>query len=130
MFFTFTKKTLRQSKNNISFNTISPSVSELALHKTISQQSRQSRNSCEQTLKRRLSATQLNRKPSFLKGRTQLRLSDFRVGPCKGSGRFGKVFVAFHRKTGWMVALKQVEKEAVRPIMDQFVREVKLQCYL
>jgi hypothetical protein len=121
---------MRQSKNNISFNHISPSVSELALHKTISYQSRQSRNSCEQTLKRKLSATQLNRKPSFLKGRAQLRLSDFMVGPCKGSGRFGKVFVAFHRKTGWMVALKQVEKEAVRPIMGQFVREVKLQCHL
>lgn len=59
-----------------------------------------------------------------------MRLSDFMVGPCKGSGRFGKVFLAFHRKSGWMVALKRVEKEEVRPILEQFTREVKLQSYL
>lgn len=40
-----------------------------------------------------------------------LRIEDFQIGACKGEGRFGKVYAAKHRKTGWLVAIKQIKKE-------------------
>jgi len=40
-----------------------------------------------------------------------IKIEDFHLGPCKGEGRFGKVFPAIHKKTGWMVAIKQIKKE-------------------
>jgi hypothetical protein len=40
-----------------------------------------------------------------------IKIEDFQLGPCKGEGRFGKVFPAIHKKTGWMVAVKQIKKE-------------------
>jgi len=40
-----------------------------------------------------------------------LRIEDFQLGPCKGEGRFGKVYPAIHKKTGWLLAIKQIKKE-------------------
>ena len=49
-------------------------------------------------------------------------LADFQLGECKGEGRFGKVYLAIHKKTGFLCAIKQIKKESVRLMMDQFIR--------
>jgi len=33
-------------------------------------------------------------------------LSEFIIGPCKGKGRYGKVYLAIERQTGFIYALK------------------------
>jgi hypothetical protein len=60
----------------------------------------------------------------------ELRLTDFWVGECKGEGRFGKVHMAIHKKTGFLCALKKVKKEAVRSMVEQFIQEMKIQLFL
>lgn len=52
----------------------------------------------------------------------QPELDDFIIGQCKGEGRFGKVYMAIHKKTGFLCALKKVKKESVRFMMDQFIQ--------
>lgn len=52
----------------------------------------------------------------------ELRIEDFQLGACKGEGRFGKVFPAIHKKTGFLLAIKKVAKEAVKNMLDQFVQ--------
>lgn len=37
-------------------------------------------------------------------------LNDFIIGECKGEGRFGKVYMAVHKKTGFLCALKKIKK--------------------
>lgn len=32
-----------------------------------------------------------------------------------------------HKKTGWMLALKKIKKETIKPIIPQFINELKLQ---
>lgn len=49
------------------------------------------------------------------------RLCDFEIGPCKGEGRFGKVYPALHKRTGFLVAIKKIRKDAVRGILNQFI---------
>jgi hypothetical protein len=61
----------------------------------------------------------LLRRPS--KPTPKLKLTDFQVGVCKGSGRFGKVFQAIHLQTGLLVAIKQISKALLRPILPQFI---------
>jgi serine/threonine protein kinase len=39
-----------------------------------------------------------------------LRIDDFTLGACKGEGRFGKVYPAVHKKTGFLLAIKKVAK--------------------
>lgn len=79
----------------------------LALQKASSDQKKKSNHECTQMMKRTLSATNITSRPSFLKNRQKrMKLSDFLIGSVKGKGRFGKVYQAIHRKTGWMVALK------------------------
>lgn len=57
-------------------------------------------------------------------------LDDFHVGDCKGEGRFGKVHLAVHKKTGFVCALKKIKKELVKHMMDQFIQELKIQLFL
>lgn len=38
------------------------------------------------------------------------KLDDFVLGQCKGQGRFGKVYLAVHKKTGMIFALKKIRK--------------------
>ena len=58
------------------------------------------------------------------------KLSDFHIGSCKGEGRFGKVYMAVHKKTGFLCALKKIKKESVRYMIDQFIQEIKIQMFL
>jgi serine/threonine protein kinase len=53
--------------------------------------------------------------------RHKLSLSDFEVGKCKGEGAFGQVFLAIHRATRMLVALKKVPKEKVKYMLEQFI---------
>lgn len=55
-----------------------------------------------------------------------LHLNDFEIGPCKGEGRFGKVYPAWHKRTGFLVAVKKIKKEAVRGMLKQFIGELKI----
>lgn len=48
-------------------------------------------------------------------------LSDFEIGPCKGEGRFGKVYPALHKRTGFLLAMKKIKKELVRGMLKQFI---------
>ena len=57
-------------------------------------------------------------------------MSDFHIGSCKGEGRFGKVYMAVHKKTGFLCALKKIKKESVKYMMDQFIQEIKIQMFL
>jgi aurora kinase len=50
------------------------------------------------------------------------RLADFTIGECKGEGRFGKVYMAVHKQTGFLCALKKVKKDSVRYMVDQFIQ--------
>lgn len=53
---------------------------------------------------------------------SELKIEDFQLGSCKGEGRFGKVFPALHKKSGFLVAIKQIKKEDVRLMLDQFIQ--------
>ena len=59
-----------------------------------------------------------------------LSINDFEIGKCKGQGAFGQVFLAVHKKTKMLVALKKVPKEKVKYMLDQFINEIKIQLYL
>lgn len=60
----------------------------------------------------------------------ELRIEDFQLGACKGEGRFGKVFPAIHKKSGFLLAIKKVAKESIRLMIEQFVQEVKISLFL
>jgi hypothetical protein len=50
---------------------------------------------------------------STLSPKSQFRtphLADFDIGPCKGEGRFGKVYPALHKRTGFLLAIKKIKK--------------------
>lgn len=52
------------------------------------------------------------------------------IGEIKGEGRFGKVYVAIHKKTGFLCGLKKIKKDSVRVMLDQFIQELKIQLFL
>jgi aurora kinase len=52
----------------------------------------------------------LEKTRSWLETPREPRLDDFTIGQCKGEGRFGKVYMATHKKTGFLCALKKVKK--------------------
>jgi aurora kinase len=61
----------------------------------------------------------------------QLSIADFAVGQLLGSGKFGEVFVAQHRRTGFLCALKVVSRKLIdAKYLPQLVREVKIQSFL
>jgi hypothetical protein len=37
-------------------------------------------------------------------------LNDFQLGSMKGEGRFGKFYPAVHKKTGFLVGIKEIKK--------------------
>ena len=53
------------------------------------------------------------------------------LGVLLGRGKFGSVFVARHRKTGFICALKVINKAKIlkENIMHQLIREIKIQSY-
>lgn len=59
-------------------------------------------------------------------------MKDFEIGKSKGEGKFGQVFVARHKLTASLYALKKIPKDTIKQHMmeDQLVLEIKLQAYL
>ena len=41
-------------------------------------------------------------------------MEDFVVGKSLGEGKFGNVFQAVHRATGWLFALKKIPKKMIK----------------
>jgi aurora kinase len=52
-----------------------------------------------------------------------LMISDFVLGKKLGSGKFGEVFVARHKKSGFICALKKISKNNMDPkLVIQLIR--------
>lgn len=74
-------------------------------------------------------AAQENKKlPKF----KSLSLDDFELGKKLGKGKFGKVYCVRHKSTGYICALKVMEKEEIirYNLQRQFRREVEIQMSL
>lgn len=62
---------------------------------------------------------------------TSVEISDFLLGKKLGEGKFGEVFVARHRKTGFLCALKRINRSNLdERMMTQLCREIKIQAFL
>lgn len=57
-------------------------------------------------------------------------LNDFHLGSVKGEGRFGKFYPAVHKKTGFLVGIKEIKKESLKNMLDQFIQELKIQTFI
>ena len=55
-------------------------------------------------------------------------LNDFKLGKTLGEGKFGTVYQATHKKSGFIFALKKVPKDMIKShlMVDQFVLELVL----
>ena len=61
----------------------------------------------------------------------KLSISDFSIGKKLGEGKFGEVFVAQHRISGFVCAIKRIHKSKLDEKMTmQLVREIKIQSFL
>ena len=61
-----------------------------------------------------------------------MQIQDFVLGKTLGEGKFGVVYQAIHKATGWLFALKKIPKDMIKShlMIDQFVLELKLQTFL
>lgn len=52
-----------------------------------------------------------------------MKISDFTLGKNLGEGKFGVVYQAIHKPTGWLFALKKVPKDMIKShlMIDQFI---------
>ena len=78
-------------------------------------------------------STLSTRHPSiYTPAEKKISIKDFKFGKCLGHGRFGKVFQAIEKKTGFLVALKKISKETIKvnKLEDQMALEIKIQMYL
>ena len=59
-------------------------------------------------------------------------MSDFNQGKSLGEGKFGVVYQASHKTTGFLYAIKKVPKDMIKShlMVDQFILELKLQTFL
>lgn len=62
----------------------------------------------------------------------KISLNDFDSIKNLGSGKYGKVFLARHKETNFIGAIKIVEKKLIMEenIVEQFIRELKIQNFL
>ena len=61
----------------------------------------------------------------------KLSISDFSIGKKLGAGKFGEVFVAQHRISGFVCAIKRIHKSKLDEKMTmQLVRQIKIQSFL
>ena len=63
------------------------------------------------------------------KDKEGMRIEDFALGKKLGEGRFGHVYMAIHKASGGIFALKRVPKATLKQslMIDQFALEVRLQ---
>lgn len=59
-------------------------------------------------------------------------LNDFELGKRLGRGKFGRVFLARERKTGYIIALKTLNKKEIveSDVQKQTLREIEIQSHL
>lgn len=59
-------------------------------------------------------------------------VNGFEFGRTLGKGKFGEVFLSRHHDTGFIAAIKKIEKKKVveYKMVDQFVKEIKLHASL
>lgn len=59
-------------------------------------------------------------------------VNGFILGKKLGEGRFGSVFQATHKNTGFIVALKKISKSLIKSnnMVDQFTLELRIQSYI
>lgn len=78
-------------------------------------------------LERKLSSASI-KPPS--KPQVVSKIHEFQLSECKGEGRFGKVYRAHHRQTGFLCAVKVIKKKMVAHMLNQFIMEIKIQSFL
>jgi hypothetical protein len=61
----------------------------------------------------------------------KLSITDFELGKSLGEGKFGMVYLAVHKETKFLVALKKITKQSIKSnyMIDQFLLEVKIQSF-
>ena len=54
----------------------------------------------------------------------QLKISDFEIGKLLGKGKFGKVMLAKHKKTGMLFSIKIINKNQIKSenIINQVIK--------
>ena len=64
----------------------------------------------------------------FDKTKTTKVTNGFELGPTLGKGKFGLVYLARHIETGFIAAIKMVEKQKIKEfnMLNQFTKEIKL----
>lgn len=57
-----------------------------------------------------------------------MKIRDFQLGKCIGSGKFGDVFMSQHKKTGFVCAIKKILKSTLLEynMVEQFIKELKI----
>lgn len=57
-----------------------------------------------------------------------MRISDFHLGKCIGSGKFGDVYLSMHRATGFLCAIKKIFKSTIREygMEEQLANELRI----
>lgn len=65
-----------------------------------------------------------NTESSRLFGKHSKIINGFEFGNVLGKGKFGEVFIARHHETGFIAAIKKIEKSKVKEykMIDQFVK--------
>jgi aurora kinase len=60
-----------------------------------------------------------------------MKIEDFKLGRKMGSGKFGEVFIARHKKSGFICAIKRINKLNIdKKLLIQLIREIKIQSFL
>jgi aurora kinase len=60
-----------------------------------------------------------------------IKIDDFKLGRKLGAGKFGEVFIARHKKSGFMCAIKRINKLNIdQKLLIQLIREIKIQSFL
>lgn len=69
---------------------------------------------------------------SSYKNLKPFKISDFELGRELGKGKFGRVKLARHKKTGMICSLKIISKDVIRQenLVDQVIKEIKIQSFL
>eukprot|EP00817_Percolomonadidae_sp_ATCC50343_P006989 CAMPEP_0117426580 /NCGR_PEP_ID=MMETSP0758-20121206/6647_1 /TAXON_ID=63605 /ORGANISM="Percolomonas cosmopolitus, Strain AE-1 (ATCC 50343)" /LENGTH=332 /DNA_ID=CAMNT_0005211797 /DNA_START=565 /DNA_END=1559 /DNA_ORIENTATION=- len=75
---------------------------------------------------------QQNKKGAAVKENKPWKLSDFEISKSLGRGKFGNVYLAREKRTGYIVAIKVLQKEQIlkEGVKHQIKREIEIQSHL